>query len=368
MKKILKNIILALTITSVLLGIFPKSIMASDMENKKNELYYDQFSVSTLLPENQANKNVSYFDLLVEPKKEQTLEVTVTNAGNKSMNLHTQIHRAQTATNGGTIYQNKNMKTQDETIPNDLNIENMISISKQDLSFAPKETKNVQFILKTPNKNFDGILLGGITFYATTPLKESSSNNESTNQNLQIKNRISYTVGIQLTDKQGQEKNQTLTPNLKKNNVKFGLYDLLPAFLVSLENTQPILMKDVTIEGTLKNSKQEVIATIANKNTKIAPNSTFDISFTQANKKFENGKYFYKIIIKYEEKTWVFEDSYEIKNSEKIDEQALTNKEKRSDYIYYILLVIISLLAIVIIILFIIIINRRKNEKMKGGV
>ncbi|WP_275667513.1 WxL protein peptidoglycan domain-containing protein [Bacillus haynesii] len=35
------------------------------------------FSVETVIPENQINKKLTYFDLLMEPSKKQTLEIVL---------------------------------------------------------------------------------------------------------------------------------------------------------------------------------------------------------------------------------------------------------------------------------------------------
>ncbi len=42
------------------------------------------YSVNPILPENQVKKGVSYFDLLLEPDKQQTLEVELENLTEKS--------------------------------------------------------------------------------------------------------------------------------------------------------------------------------------------------------------------------------------------------------------------------------------------
>ena len=52
--------------------------------------------VSAVLPENQRSNDISYFDLLVKPKDEQTLIVNVVNTSNKPQTVNTAVSAAKT--------------------------------------------------------------------------------------------------------------------------------------------------------------------------------------------------------------------------------------------------------------------------------
>ncbi len=72
------------------------------------------FTVQAVLPENQVNQNVSYFDLLMEPGDKQTLEVVLTNKTDKPVDVQVEAITASTNRNGIIDYSTPNIS--DETM------------------------------------------------------------------------------------------------------------------------------------------------------------------------------------------------------------------------------------------------------------
>lgn len=54
------------------------------------------FSISAIIPDNQIDKDLSYFDLLMEPEKEQTIQVVISNSSDETIIAKTQINAATT--------------------------------------------------------------------------------------------------------------------------------------------------------------------------------------------------------------------------------------------------------------------------------
>lgn len=67
------------------------------------------YSVNPILPENQVKKGVSYFDLLLEPDKQQTLEVELENLTEKKQTIKVLISSAVTNASGVVDYSPTNL-------------------------------------------------------------------------------------------------------------------------------------------------------------------------------------------------------------------------------------------------------------------
>ena len=75
--------------------------------------------VSAVLPENQRSNDISYFDLLVKPKDQQTLVVNVVNTTNKPQTVNTAVSAATTNVNGVVEYAPSKNKL-DQSAPIDM--------------------------------------------------------------------------------------------------------------------------------------------------------------------------------------------------------------------------------------------------------
>jgi len=99
LKKMKKNIVLTLLATITLFIPIMKPVMAEEGDNGANNV-----SVSTNIPDNQIDKNQTYFDLLMEPGKEQELEVVLRNNTDKEVTMLADVNTAITNDNGVVDY------------------------------------------------------------------------------------------------------------------------------------------------------------------------------------------------------------------------------------------------------------------------
>ena len=76
------------------------------------------YSVSPVLPSNQARGDVSYFDLLMNPGQTQTVQVNMSNAGSKTAKIEVSVVSAKTNVNGIVQYTPNKLKADQSLIYN----------------------------------------------------------------------------------------------------------------------------------------------------------------------------------------------------------------------------------------------------------
>ena len=98
----------------------------------------DTFDVQIKLPESQRDKELMYYDLLLEPKAEEKLAVMVSNKSEQPINLQLSFNRAVTNMTGVVEYSGAN----EEATPSaPYAIEELVTLSDETLSLAPNEQK-----------------------------------------------------------------------------------------------------------------------------------------------------------------------------------------------------------------------------------
>ncbi|MGC2993705.1 DUF916 and DUF3324 domain-containing protein [Enterococcus faecalis] len=307
------------------------------------------YSVKANLPENQRNKEHTYFDLLMEPKQKQTISITFENHSENPIELEVNYHAAQTNDNGVIDYKGTRER-KDSSLEYDLK---ELITGDQIIKLNSKEKKEVPYTITMPEKHFEGILLGG--FHIHKKDKE-----DSTNQKFQIKNDYSYVIGLQLT-----ETEKKITPELKLNAVEPGLNNYRTTLFANIQNTTATMITDMTVTAEVyKEKSEEVLHKTVKSNQSMAPNSNYDFPISWDNQSFQPGKY--RVMINAVDKTghrWSFNKYFEIKdNAKKYNEEAVDIKAqvKNNDYIIRILVLIIIFAFITIIFL---VFNLKKENK-----
>ncbi|MFD1472720.1 DUF916 domain-containing protein [Companilactobacillus mishanensis] len=244
-------------VLSLLLGlvtIFSVGNIANAAENKS-------YSIQAILPDTQQNKGVSYFDLHVEPGKEETLKLLIANTGKKDLTITTEINNAYT-TNSGTIgydkYNAKLYKSQNKPLSS-------LVEGKRKIKSEVKsgEAKEVSFKIKAPEESFSGIILGGITTTADVSASRSSK--------MDIENQVRYVKGVVLHSDNDAEVIPEM--NLLRGAPK-GFNDT-KGISFAFNNTAPINVNGVKMDAVIKHRGSKPIKYHA-ENLQFAPNSQFE--------------------------------------------------------------------------------------------
>lgn len=311
---------------------------------------YNDFTIQAVIPENQRDKTVGYFDLNVDTNTKQTLEIEVINNGNETMEAEILFVDGSTGINATKIF-NQKSDADESMIPT---VTEMVTLRENKIEVAPKSSAIVHLDVDVAGNEFDGVRMGGITVVAT----DMKENQKSSGNGISFDNQIAYTLALQM-----RMNDNLVTPNLNYKESRFETVDLQPKFISNIQNDQPMLMNNVSVKGNVKDSKtNKVVATVDRSNGGILPTTNFDVVYTLTDGEIESGMYLIDLTIENEDGSWHWEESIEV-NADQIDK---TNEEKvdfRTKKKSPWLLIIMGVLLLVILWLLFISWKRRKDEK-----
>lgn len=336
MFKIFKSRIMLIWLLIIFVLSFAMPIEAGHAENVG-------YSVRAMIPENQIDKNQTYFDLLMKPKQKQVINVEILNNRNEGMEINAHITNPQTNRNGLIDYTNTQTKV-DESLK--VPITEIAAIEKTTVKVPAKGSRIVPIRLKMPEEEFDGMILGGIFF-------ENHSDEGSAPQQ-QITNKYAYVIGLKLS-----ETDVKVKPELHLRSVKPGLVNYHTAVIANIQNSAPVIVDTLTLNARVYNSKDKEIHKADVKDYRMAPNSTMPFAIDWQNQKLKPGTYTLKLHAETGKQKWNWEKEFIIPSKAA---RGLNNKavEITKDYTWY---VIIGLCLIILILIFIIIRLMRKNKQ-----
>jgi len=315
------------------------------------------FAVNPVVPENQIDKELTYFDLKMNPGAQQTLNVQLRNDTDKDITVEASINSATTNLNGVVEYGSNKIKP-DESLK--YNLKDYAKIDGE-ITLAKHTEKEVPVSVTMPKESFDGVMAGGITFKEKT----DDSNANSEDKGLSIKNEYSYVVALLLrqntTDVQPDLKLKIVEPDQvnARNVINIGLQNPKAAYLNQL-NVSAAIYKKGSDDALYKSQKDGM---------QMAPNSHFSYPIALNGEKLQAGKYVMKMTaygnkdpkgsFKTKDSTgkeasyiyrWKFEKEFEIKSdvADKLNEKDVSI-EKNNNWIYWLIGILILLLLLLIL-------------------
>ncbi|MGM0010941.1 DUF916 and DUF3324 domain-containing protein [Enterococcus sp. DIV1059_1] len=322
MKKIIKKVMLVLIFAFTSLSFGQLALADSN-----------DFSVIPVLPENQNPDVPSYFDLIVTPKQQQTLQVKIKNNSNENVKYKLYVNTATTNQNGIIDYSISDFE-KDESMK--LSLKDCITLNESVVEVPANSEKEVSLELNIPEAPFEGIALGGIT---VEPIAEED--NEGVN------NLFTRTLAIQIA-----ESTTAIVPELYGGEVLVSQENLRNNIKFELRNSTPTIISKVKAEIAItKQGDKQPILEQTKEHLSFAPNSKFSL-MTEWNGQFESGKYVYNIDLKDDEgNKWTFSKEFEIKTeeAEKLNETSVDEKKSSvKDYLLYIVVLFIVLMGALI--------------------
>ncbi len=310
------------------------------------------FSMGIVQPENQFNKEVTYFDLLVKPNETQKLEIIVSNTGDETKKIKVTPTNAITSTTGIIDYsvQAKGYEY-DETL--EIPFTSLVG-EAQTVEVPPGKSKTVTFEMTTPEKEFDGVILGG--FVAELVEDNEVTNNES---DLSFVNKFRFVKAIVIRNSE-----EKIAPVIKMNDVKPALYTYRTAIVANIQNTSPTLIGKTTFEAKIfKKGTTDVLKSASRDDIRLAPNSNFDFPIMWDNEPLRPGNYTIQMNVTADEETFQFEKDFKITKaqSNSINGKAVELKEdKNRSWIYWLMG---AILLIVVVVLIVVIVKQNKKNK-----
>lgn len=282
------------------------------------------FLINPILPSNQRDHSLSYYDLRVKPGTKQVIEVEVTNNQETSQLLTCEVVNATTSPTGEINY-SANQERLDES--NHDSVAEIASVPK-DITVPAKTTTKVDVTLTLPDKSFKGVKLGALQIQLINP----ETKKDDTESNFTIENTYQYVIAMMLS-----EEDALPDPLLKLKKIYPSQQNRRNTLMVNLQNPKPLLMNQLTYQVKIyKKDRQEMIIDKEYQDYRFAPNSHFDLPISWENKPFKAGTYFLKLSAYSEEleQKWQFEEDFVI-TAEEAKTLNQTARDLEKNYIPY---------------------------------
>lgn len=311
------------------------------------------FSVNPVIPDNQQDKESSYFDLKLEPDQEQDLTVTLKNSTNKSVLVDTSINRATTNLNGVVEYGKIDVKKDSSLL---YNIEDLVKVTEPEIEIPPNGEKNLILKVKAPAVNFDGIIAGGLTFKEKN---NESGEEEKNNGGLAIKNEYAYVVGFVL-----HGENENIQPNLELKKVKEGQVNVRNVINATFQNPNPMYLNNLTIDAKIsKENSTDVLYSSKQSDMQMAPNSNFAFPIPLKGESLKSGTYILTVEASSSNDKWKFSKKFTItkENAKKLNTKDVSIEKDNS----WMFIVLFGVLFVFILVLLYLVLHHRKKERLR---
>ncbi len=311
------------------------------------------FSVIPIIPETQFNKNKSYFDLKLGAGQIQDLEVTLKNSTDKSISVETTLNRATTNLNGVVEYGKTNTE-KDSSMVN--NIEDYVQIREQEVLLNPNEERTIKLKVTAPKEEFEGVMVGGLTFKE----KIGAMEKEKKNDTLTIENEYAYVVGVVLHGNLDVAK-----PQLALNEVEASQVNARNVINANLQNKTSTYINKMEINAKItKKGSKNLLYSVEKKDMQMAPNSNFNFPISLQGKRLEQGIYTLEMEVTSLTETWEFRKDFAI-TKEAADKYNKMDVSIEKEDTYRYLWILIGILFITTGIVYLIYLNRKNENKYK---
>lgn len=325
-------------------------VMSGSFTNVQAEEYVS-FSVKAHIPDNQQNKEYSYFDLRVKPKDEQILKTEIMNHENEEITVKLSVRNATTNQNGMIVYE----ETEAEEESNPPRLTEILSFEEEEIVIPGGESKNVSAKLNMPDKEFDGVILGGLHF-------EKVSKDETDIDGVAIQNKYAYLIGVVLS-----ENDREVVPELEYIETTADIVNHRTASVITIENKSPVIIEDLKIEAKVYKEDSNLMKETELKEVNMAPNSKMEVVVDWDNQAFEDGKYHVEVRAEHQSNTWEWEDSfYILKNEATMINSHAVELEEPDKFNHFVLVIGVILIGTIIGLLFYIykLKHGRKSEEL----
>ncbi|WP_242141904.1 MULTISPECIES: DUF916 and DUF3324 domain-containing protein [unclassified Bacillus cereus group] len=308
-----------------------------------------KFAVTAVIPENQIDKNQTYFDLKMKPGQKQTLQVQMKNDTDKEVVVETHANTAVTNSNGIADYSMTNPQF-DSTLK--IPFSKIAKVQKE-TKIPAKSTVTLDVNIEMPNESFDGVILGGLYF---TEKEDEKAKGKS--DNVQIKNKYAYAIGVVL-----RETDTEVKPDLKLNEIKPGQVNARNVVTANLQNTKAAMLKHLTVDAKVYTEKgKNVLHETKKEDLRMAPNSNFDYAISWDNKALEPGTYRLEMKATDGDQKWEWTKKFTIEG-DKAKELNKTAVEAQKDYTMY--YIIGGILLFILLLILVFWLGRRSQHKQQ---
>lgn len=320
----------------------------------------DQFEVAIAPSPHQLEENLSFFDLLVEPREVIDLNLLVTNTGKEKKLIKVTPTNARTDNNGEIDYSRiKKEETEDSSLL--LPFTSMVS-KEQSITLDPGKSQTVSFKLKIPEEKFNGTVLGGFVISASDISTEKGKADK--NNGIYIKNEYEIRKAVRI-----RESEENLTPEFSINNIGFEWVNNIPALTVNIQNSVATMFGNMTINATVTDSKsQKIIKKYSAENLEMAPNSNFNFPIFWYDQDIIEGNYNLSLKITSGSENWDLDKKFSITKNEssKFSDYHEKSTKSKMTWIDYLIITLIVLVILILVCIVIFLIKKNKLFSMSS--
>ncbi|WP_278319840.1 DUF916 and DUF3324 domain-containing protein [Latilactobacillus sakei] len=304
--------LIALSLTLLGLTILQANQAQADVKTQNAD-----FEVQPILPDEQENQSLNYFDLSLAKGQRKTIEMRIQNFTDHKITVYSDLRNAMTQVGGGVDFQT-NTKGLDSSLAHPFNKVATLEKKSQKIDLAPQQTKILKVNIKMPEEQINGMVYGDWHFIEYVNKKGGQSS---------VSSNYAYSVGVSL---RGQH--YKVYPELKYDKTEAMLYRRHPAMGVKIRNTQPMVINKVTAKAVV--SKEGLFSSkhVFNMSKQsIAPNSVLTMPISWDYDQLKPGKYTVETVVTGQNlwnklpMNWHFKKSFTIKADDvkSINNQAL---------------------------------------------
>lgn len=321
------------------------------------------FYVRAILPENQINDRLSYFDLQMTPSQVQALEIEVVNETNESITVDIDAISASTNRNGVIDYKTPDIRDKTLRYP----FSEIADIETQDLTIPANGTGIASIVINMPAEEYDGVILGGLVLTRRTEAEQETGNGMS------LQNVYSYVIGVKLS-----ETDVPVEPDFEIESVQGESVNYQASMVHYIRNFTAAIAKDMNIQIAVTDEEGNVVAEIERDGIDMAPNSTMPLAVsllpdggesngsgqTQTPGDLASGDYTSEIKIDHNGQTWDFIHKFTIGSAEadNINNETIGAGPEAGGSFDNLPIILLIIAIAVIAIMFVLLMRRKKQD------
>src|SRR5699024_61438 len=171
----------------------------------------------------------------------------------------------------------------------------------------------------------------------------SISEEEAENEGVNIDNKYSYVIGVQLS-----QNDDDVEPELSLESVTPELTDYRTSVVATIQNKQPVIMEDLTIEAKVyEENEEKPIQEVKDNNFKMAPNSDLSYTIGWEDRSLEAGDYILHLTAEDKNDQWEWEEPFTIEKEEADEINKEAANVDKGNYTLWFILGIVVLFAII---------------------
>lgn len=318
------------------------------------------FYVRAIIPENQIDTTLSYFDLHMQPGDTQRLEVEVVNESAEAITVGLDAVSASTNRNGVIDYKTPDIRDETLKIP----FSSIAALDEPAITLAPGETKTVGVTLRMPETLFDGVVLGGLVL-----TKAPKAAAEGSGDTIAIQNVYSYVIGVKLSETEA-----AVTPSFQLLSVEAELMNNQAVYMHYIRNSEAAIVKNMALNVDIyRDGESEPVLTVSKTGVDMAPNSVMPLAATLGEgQALEAGDYTSVVNVTHGGEHWSFENKFTVGAGQATDiNNSIVPTQAAAFFLPTWLLVaggvVLAALLLIIILLLVLLRRRKRDDEDEEG-